>query len=340
MLNIEKNKDLTQFLTIKIGSVAEFFTRLKNLSDIREAIYFANKKKKEIFILGGGSNTLVSKRIKALVLKNEITGIKIVRESKNEVFIEALSGELWMKLVNFTVEKNLYGLENLASIYGTVGAAPVQNIGAYGAELKDVFYSLRAINLKTGKEKIFLLKDCHFAYRDSIFKNRLRGKYFIYSVILKLKKNGKLNSGYGFLADELKKQKISNPRPKDMANLVNKIRGEKLPNPGILPNAGSFFKNPEISLAQFKKLQLKYSDLPRFIASKSTKVMVPAAWLIERVGFKGKKFGDIGMFERQALIMVNYKQASAKDALNLVKKIKMAIKKEFGLDLETEVNII
>lgn len=351
MLNIEKNKALAPYTTLKIGSAAEFFAVIKTKADLLEAIAWAKKNRQPIWILGGGSNVLISKKIKGLVLKNEIRGMAIVAKKKDYILAEAKSGESWTRFVNFTVERGLYGLENLFLIYGTVGAAPVQNIGAYGVELKDVFYHLRAIDLKTGHEKIFALKDCRFGYRDSIFKHRLKGKYFIYSVTVKLKRQPDFKLDYGSIREVLAAKGIKEPTARQLIGVIQEIRNSKLPNPGALPNAGSFFKNAEISSARFKKLLKKYPTMPGFpVAPDSTtgrghssgkgKVKIPAGWLIEQAGFKGKKIGPVSMHDQQALVLINLRNAKARQALSLLKKVKAAVKKRFGIDLQDEVNII
>lgn len=339
MLNIERNKNLSPYTTLKIGAPAEFFAIIKNREDLEEAIAWAKRNKKNIWVLGGGSNVLISRKVKGLVLKNEIRGMKIKKESASSAIAEAMSGESWTRFVNFTVGHNLSGLENLFLIYGTVGAAPVQNIGAYGVELKDVFFSLAAIDLKTGKEKIFRPEDCRFGYRDSIFKNKLKDRYFIYSVAVKLSKKPSFKLDYGSLREKLAERGLKNPSPKDVIAVITEIRNSKLPNPGILSNAGSFFKNVEVSAAVYKKLLKQYPSMPSFPAA-TAHVKIPAGWLIEQAGFKGKKFRSVGMYEKQALIFVNYGGATAGQALALVKKIKIAVKKKFGLALEEEVNII
>jgi len=339
MIKIEKNKNITEFTTLKVGCRAEFFCIVKNKEELLGAIAWSKKNKQPLFILGGGSNILISKKIKGLVIKNEIKGIQILKENKEFVLIEGMSGESWTKFVGFTVNQGLFGLENLFLIYGTVGGAPVQNIGAYGVELKDVFYELSAFNLKTGREKKFSATDCRFAYRDSIFKNKLRGQYFIYSVTLKLKKKAELKLEYGSLRETLLQKGIKKPSLKDVILVISEIRNSKLPIPGILPNAGSFFKNTEVNLTVFEKLQKKYPDIPSFPLSK-TKVKIPSAWLIEQAGFKGKKIGPVRMYEHQALILVNEGKASARQVLSLIKEVKVAVKKKFGLDLVEEVNII
>jgi len=339
MLKIEKNVALASYTTLKIGSLAEFFAVIKNREDLLAAIEWAKAHKKTIMVLGGGSNILVTKKIGDLVLKNEIKGMEILESNDEFALVEGKSGEPWVKFVNFAVAKNLYGLENLFLIYGTVGAAPIQNIGAYGVELKDVFYHLKAIDLKTGHEKIFALKDCHFGYRDSIFKHKLKGKYFIYSVTVKLQRQAEFNLSYGSISEELLKKGISEPSLNDIIKVIQEIRNAKLPNPGVLPNAGSFFKNVEVNAAKLKSLLKKNPTMPYFPLTRN-KIRIPAGWLIESAGFKGKKLGLVGMSDKQALILVNHGGASAKQALALVKKVKVAVKKKFALDLEEEVNVI
>ncbi|MFA5109602.1 MAG: UDP-N-acetylmuramate dehydrogenase [Patescibacteria group bacterium] len=340
MLTIEKNKDLTPYTTLKIGAPAEFFAVVRNRAELKEAIAWAKAKHQPIWVLGGGSNILISRKIKGLVIKNEIRGMSVIKRTKTSALVEALSGESWTRFVNFTLDNKLYGLENLFLIYGTVGGAPIQNIGAYGVELKDVFYNLLAIDLKTGREKIFSAVDCQFGYRDSIFKNRLKGKYFIYSITVKLRRQPKLCLEYGALREELAKRQIIKPTVRDLIAAIQTLRNSKLPSPANLPNAGSFFKNVEISQARFERLTAEYPQAPSFPSAHAGYIKIPAGWLIEQVGFKGKKIGPVGMYEKQALVLANHGGATAKQALVLVKKVKSAVRSRFGLDLEEEVNII
>ncbi len=337
-LKIEKNIELKNFLTLKIPAKAKYFVRVCDKEELKNALMFALDKKIDVFVLGGGSNTFFKKNYNGLIIKNEIKGWFLKKELKNKIEVEAMSGESWPKFVNNISSLNYYGLENLASIYGTVGAAPVQNIGAYGVELKDVFKSLIAINIKTGKERIFNREECQFAYRSSVFKTKYKNKYFIYSITIELKKEGKLKTKYGSIQDLLPKEK-KNVQPIDMIKVINEIRSKKLPNPSLLPNVGSFFKNPEISKKQFLSLQMKNPEIPYF-ESDNNKIKIPAAWLIEKAGFKGKVFSSVSMYEKQALILVNHGNAKSKDVINLAKKIKNKIKNMFAIDLEEEVNII
>ena len=335
MLKIQKNIKLAQYTTLNIGAAAEFFAVITSKDELLEAISWSKENKRPITILGGGSNLLITSKIKGLVIKNEIVGTQITAETKDEAWLTGNSGEVWSKFVSCAVKDELYGLENLYLIYGTVGAAPVQNIGAYGVELKDIFDSLVAIDLKTGKEKIFKLTDCKFGYRDSIFKKKLKGKYFIYQVTVKLSKKPQFKIDYADIKTELGKKK---PNLKNVIAAIFKIRNGKLPNPVNLPNAGSFFKNPEISVAQFKKLAKKYPDIKSFAAGK--KIKIPAGWLIEKAGFKGKKFGPVSMYEKQALILVNHGGATAAQVLKHIDRVQVAVLKQFGIKLEPEVNII
>lgn len=338
MLVISKNVNLAPYTTLRIGSLAEFFVVIKSKEDLTEAISWAKTNKKAIFILGGGSNLLITSKINGLVIKNEITGSSLSKETKTNAWVTGNSGENWSRFINYAVQKNLYGLENLYLIYGTVGAAPIQNIGAYGVEFKDNFDSLLAVDLKTGKEKVFNLADCQFAYRDSIFKKKLRGRYFIYQVTMKLSKKPNFKIEYGDIKNKLQEKGIKSPTLSQIIKVIQTIRNSKLPNPAVLSNAGSFFKNPEVSVILFKKLQKQYPDIKSFVSGK--KIKVPAGWLIEKAGLKGKKFGPISMYEKQALILVNHGGGTASQVLSQVDRVQKIVLKKFGIKLEPEVNII
>jgi UDP-N-acetylmuramate dehydrogenase len=338
-LEIKANIKLADYTTFKIGGVAKFFIVVKNQEELLEALSWARKKSKKVFILGGGSNTLFSDRgFSGLVIKNEIKGLEILNENEKNVIVKAYSGEMWSKLVNFVMEKNLYGLENTFYIPGTVGASPVQNIGAYGTEIKDCFYNLAAINIKTGELKYFNLKDCKFSYRHSIFKEKLKGKYFILWVEFKLSRDKKLNLSYPGIQSALSEEGITDPNLKQLADIIIKIRDAKLPNPALLSNAGSFFKNPLVDLNTLDDLKNKFPELKYIISDGQAKI--PAAWLIEQCGLKGERLGNVGVYDKQALIIVNYGGAKQKEVLNLVKIIKKEVKTKFGLKLEEEVNIL
>ena len=340
MLEIKKEVDLKKYNSLKIANKAKYFAVISAEENLKEALCFANLKNLDIIVLGGGTNILVSKKINALVLKNELKGIKLKKETKNHVYLEASSGQWWSSLVDYCLKNNWSGLENLYYVPGTVGAAPVQNIGAYGVELKDHFFSLRAFDFKTGKIKVFRKKDCQFAYRHSIFKGKYKNRFFILSLIVKLNKKAKLKLDYGDIKKKLEEKNIVKPSILELANVIKEIRDSKLPNPAVLANAGSFFKNPEISKAKYKKLVKKYPDIKSFKASSESLVKIPAGWLIEKAGFKGKRFNKVAMYEKQALILVNYGNASALDVLNLVNKIKRKVKKYFDIELQEEVIIL
>ncbi|MCF7860068.1 UDP-N-acetylmuramate dehydrogenase [Patescibacteria group bacterium] len=340
MLKIQKQVDLRKHNTLKIAAKAAYFAIIYSKVELQEAYAWAKKKNLPIFVLGGGSNILFSQNIKALVLKNEIKGISVIKETKTAAWLEARSGEWWSTLVHFAVTHNWGGIENLYYVPGTVGAAPVQNIGAYGVELKDTFVSLLAFDLQSGKEKIFTAEECKFAYRDSVFKHKYKGRYFILSVTVKLSKNPKLKLDYGDIKAKLSEQGIKKPNIRQVAEIIRQIRDSKLPNPAVLANAGSFFKNPEISISAFKKLQLRFPEIKFFPSARPEKIKVPAGWLIEQAGFKGKRFGPVGMYENQALILVNYEGASAKQVLAQVRRVQLGVYKKFGLKIEPEVNII
>lgn len=336
---IKTNVKLSDYSTFKIGALAKFFVIVTSEKELEMALKWARKKRKKVFILGGGSNTLFSDRnFSGLVIKNEIKGMEVVGENENNVIIKSYSGEIWSKLVNFTIERNLYGLENTFYIPGTVGAAPIQNIGAYGMEIKDSFYNLAAIEIKTGKIKYFNLKDCDFSYRHSIFKGKLKGQYFILWVEFKLSKTKKINLSYPGIKNVLIEKNIEDPTLKQISEIIFKIREEKLPNPAVLANVGSFFKNPIITRDTFEILKEKFSDIKYF--QEENGIKIPAAWLIEQCGLKGKRLGPVGVYEKQALIIVNYGGAKQRDVLNLVKMIKNEVKNKFNINLETEVNIL
>jgi len=340
MFTLQKQVDISAYTTLKIKAKAAFLAVIKEETELQEALSWARLQKLPVFILGGGSNILFTQKIKALVLKNEIKGVRVIKETETSVWVEARSGEWWSTLVRFAIERRWGGIENLYYVPGTVGAAPVQNIGAYGVELKDTFVSLRAINLKTGKEKIFTKKDCAFGYRSSVFKNKEKGKYFIASVTLKLSKKPVLRLDYGDIRAQLNEQGIKRPSVQQLAEIIRKIRDNKLPNPAIYPNAGSFFKNPEVTKADFVGLQKKFPEIKFFPGSKSGLVKISAGWLIEQAGFKGKRYGPVGMYEKQALILVNYGSASAKQVLAHVRRVQAGVYQKFGIKIEPEVNII
>lgn len=333
-MNIQQNISLKPYNTFGIDVIAKRFAVVNELKDLLELI----KTEKHFFILGGGSNLLLTSNIDYLVIYLNTKGIVANYLDDNFVLVTAAAGENWHEFVLETLSKNYGGLENLSLIPGNVGAAPIQNIGAYGVEIKDVFHHLQALEIATGKIKTFDLEDCNFGYRNSVFKNELKGKFIITSVTFKLTtKNHRLNSSYGAIKDYL--QNVENYTITDISNAVIAIRNSKLPNPKEIGNSGSFFKNPVISSLHFNRLLLQYADIPGYKIS-NDEVKVPAGWLIEKSGFKGIKQGEAGVHKKQALVLVNYGNASGKDILNLAKKIKNTVKTNFNIDLEIEVNVI
>lgn len=334
---ILKNYSLKPYNTFGLEVLATNLIRVRSGKALREALQLNLQ---PLFILGGGSNVLLTKKVDGLVLKNEIKGIKIKKESNKSVTIAVGGGENWHELVLWSVQKGFGGLENLSLIPGTVGAAPIQNIGAYGVELSSIFKKLEAIDLSTGKKQVFKKKDCQFGYRESIFKKALKGKYFITKVYLKLsKKNHQLNTSYGAIQDRLQTKGIQHPNIKDISDIVIAIRSEKLPDPATLGNSGSFFKNPEIPQEQFRTLQQAFPDIIHYDLP-DNKVKIPAGWLIEQCGWKGKKVGNTGAYSKQALVLVNYGGATGEEVKNLAFQIMDSVKQKFGIALNPEVNII
>jgi UDP-N-acetylmuramate dehydrogenase len=337
MLNIEENKVLAPYTCFKIGGLARYFVQVNDEYEAKEAISWAKHKDLDLLIIGQGSNMLLKDEgFSGLVIKNNIKGIK-EKKIDNDIIIEAGSGETWDDVVSYSVNKKYWGLENLSYIPGTIGAAPVQNIGAYGVELKDVFHSLKAINLDTLETKTFEVHNCNFGYRSSIFKKQLKNKVFITSVSLKLSLEARPQLNYGSLGDVIKKD-VYELEPLDVSKAVIDIRKSKLPEPEDWGNSGSFFQNPEISKEHFEKLKEKYPDI-KYYNLDSGLIKVPAAWLIEKAGWKGKSLGKAGVWEKQALIIINLGGASAEDIKKLAHTIIVDVKENFDIELVPEVNI-
>lgn len=337
-MTITENISLKNYNTFGIEVFAAKMLVIQSESDIQTFIT-TKTPYTNCLILGGGSNLLFTHDIEGFVLKNEIKGIEVVSETEKEIYLKVGAGENWHELVLHCVAKNWGGLENLSLIPGCVGAAPIQNIGAYGVEIKDVFHQLEAIHLETGTKKVFSQVECKFAYRDSIFKNELKGQYIITSVILKLSKNPTLNTSYGDIEKELKKLPHKPYTIKDISDAVISIRQSKLPNPAEIGNAGSFFKNPTIQKSKFQRLRGEYPDMPSYPLSEK-QIKIPAAWLIQQCGWKGKRLGNYGVHEKQALVLVNYGGAKGQDIYQLSTDILQSVKDRFGIELEREVNII
>ena len=335
-MNIEENISLKNYNTFGIEVTAKRFICIDSVYQLQELL----KVEKDIFLISGGSNMLLTKDIEKLVVHIDIKGVSIDQENENEVFLTVNAGENWHEFVLWCVDNNYGGLENLSLIPGNVGTCPIQNIGAYGVEVKDTITKVEALHIETGKLVQFSNEECKFGYRNSIFKNEVKGKYIITSVSFKLtKQNHNFNTSYGAIETELTSKNIAKPNLKNISDAVIAIRKSKLPDQKEIGNSGSFFKNPVITKAHFLTLQKTYPEIPSYIVSEN-QVKVPAGWLIEKAGFKGKRFGDFGVHKKQALVLVNYNNATGKDIYNLAETIQKKIKSKFEIKLEIEVNVI
>lgn len=336
---VSQNFCLKPFTTFGVEARAEGFALVASLADLQELYHEGYLKKKSIMVLGGGSNVLFTDYYNGLILSCQIRGKEIVKETADEIFIKVGGGEHWPSFVDEMVEKGYGGIENLSLIPGKVGAAPIQNIGAYGVEVKEVFESLDAFELKTGKARKFNNSECEFDYRTSIFKTTEKGKYFITHVTFRLSKKPSLNLSYAPLKEVFAGRNVDEISIRDVSEAVVQIRNSKLPDPDKLKNAGSFFKNPVVAEKTAAKLKEKYPTIPVY-PQVDGKVKLAAGWLIEQCGWKGKRVGDAGVHEKQALVIVNYGDASSGEILALADEIKKSVKKQFGVKLEPEVNII
>ena len=335
---IQNNVNLLDLNTFGIGVLAKHFSRFESVEKLK--LLLKNQPKEEILILGGGSNILFTKDFNGIVLKNEIKGFKTIEEHKDDVVVESGAGENWHEFVLKCIDNNFCGLENLSLIPGSVGASPMQNIGAYGVEIKDVFEKLSAYHIPSGEIHEFNHSQCEFGYRESVFKRKLKGQYVILNVSFRLSKKSKINSSYGAIESELKKMRIINPSIKDISNAVIAIRSSKLPNPKLIGNAGSFFKNPVVDRMILNEIQKNYEDVPFYATDHDDKVKLPAGWLIEKAGWKGKTFEHYGVHKMQALVLVNYGNANGNEILELSNQIINDINQKFGVTLEREVNIL
>ena len=336
-MNIINSQSLLHYNTFKVNVHAKFFTTINNEDDLFklfECDKFHNNTK---LILGGGSNILFTENFNGLVINNQIKGINIVREDTENIEIEIGAGEQWDQIVHWSTQNNYYGIENLSLIPGSVGAAPIQNIGAYGCELKDCFKSLEAINLITNQKLLFTKNDCEFGYRDSVFKKDLKNQFIITKVNLKLGKSKKLNLSYNELKDKVSNSGLQDLNSEDIRNIIIKIRNSKLPNPRKLGNAGSFFKNPIINKNQLELLKNQYPKIPVF---NNKKIKIPAAWLIEQSNWRGYKNQTCGVYDKHSLIIINHNKATGKEIEKLSQKIKKDVYQKFNILLEEEVSII
>ncbi len=336
---IKKDFCLKPFNTFGIEVETRQAAMITSLNDLHELFEDGHLKNQQILVLGEGSNILFTDHFEGIVLLNQMRGKKVLSETKQHIILQVNGGEFWSSLVDFTVENSWHGLENLSLIPGTVGAAPVQNIGAYGIELKDVMKSLEAFELATGRVVHFDNKACEFAYRNSIFKQQHKGKYFILNVTFQLNKAPNFHLEYGPLKEAFANVDPSKIDLKQVSELIKTIRRSKLPEPEELKNAGSFFKNPVVNISKLELLRKQFTDMPVYKLS-DKKFKLAAGWLVEQCGWKGKRIGDAGVYEKQSLVLVNFGNASGKEMLALAISIQKSVKKKFGIDLDMEVNVV
>ena len=336
-ISVQKNISLEQYNTFGIDVKAAHFVEVATVADFKAAL---ETDIQPVLILGGGSNMLLTQDQTGLVLKNNFKGIEVIEQTDETAVIAVGGGENWHELVLWTLSKNLGGIENLSLIPGTVGAAPIQNIGAYGVELEDVFVKLEALSFENGEMKVFQIEDCRFGYRDSVFKNELKGKYFISKVFLKLtRRNHEIYNSYGAIRQVLSEKGVEEPTIQDISRAVIEIRSSKLPDPKVLGNSGSFFKNPEIEKEQFTALQKQFPILV-FYELPNDRYKIPAGWLIDQCGWKGLRVGNTGCHAKQALVLVNYGGATGNEVWQLALKIRHSVKKRYGIELTPEVNVL
>lgn len=340
MIQIRERVNLKPYNTFGIAAEAKYFVDITSVDELKEVLSSSIYKNNTVLFLGGGSNVLFTKDFDGLVIHNSLRGIEVVDRNEHHVTVKVASGEIWHDLVVFAIDHNFGGIENLSLIPGTVGAAPMQNIGAYGVEAKEVIINVDAINRSTGEMRSFTRDECMFGYRESVFKHALKEKFFISSVTLSLTNNNHhLNVSYGAIGDTLKQMNVLQPTIRDVSNAVIAIRRSKLPDPKVIGNAGSFFKNPVIDADKYNRLKTVYPGIPGY-SSENQEVKVPAGWLIEQCSLKGIRIGDVGVHQHQALVLVNYDNGSGDEILSLSKKIQRAVKEKFDIELHAEVNII
>ncbi len=334
---IQENISLQTFNTFGMNVSARWFTVVKTKEELQEL--YADKKIKSAdnFILGGGSNILFTKNVDALVVKNELHGFEVVKEDADFVYVRSGAGEVWHQFVLDCIRNNRGGVENLSLIPGSVGAGPMQNIGAYGVELKDVFHELEAFHIHENVFKTFSADECHFGYRESVFKHELKNKFFITGVTFRLKKNPTFNTSYGAIEKELEKMNAKDLSIAAISQAVINIRSSKLPDPKVIGNAGSFFKNPVVTAEKHAQLKKDFPEIVSYANGNDFKLA--AGWLIEKCGWKGKRFGDAGVHKDQALVLVNYGNANGQEIFDLSTRVLESVMGKFGVMLEREVNV-
>ena len=336
-MQIHEAFSLLPYNTFRIDVKARYFSTFSNTDELSELT--THDSKLTTLILGGGSNILFTKDHDGAVLKNEIKGIELQHEDADHVYVKVGAGENWHQFVLHCIDHNWAGIENLSLIPGNIGASPIQNIGAYGVELDDVFWSLEAFHLSERKIHTFTATDCEFGYRDSVFKNRYKNEFAILSVTFQLKKKPIYHIGYGAITEELEKMGVKDLSIKAVSQAVINIRSSKLPDPQKIPNAGSFFKNPEVPNEKYEALKLQFPNIVAYPLAKGS-VKLAAGWMIEQCGWKGYRKGDAGCHSKQALVLVNYGNATGKEIYDLSEEILQSVRNKFDVALEREVNII
>ncbi|HJW18862.1 MAG TPA: UDP-N-acetylmuramate dehydrogenase [Flavisolibacter sp.] len=339
MKEMQHNISLKAYNTFGINVNARLYAAFSSIYELETLLAYRAVHKPDLLVLGGGSNILLTKDYEGLVLKNELKGIEVVNEDNDHLYIRAGAGENWNQFVMYCVSRGYAGVENLSLIPGNVGASPMQNIGAYGVEIKDQFHELEAYHIYEHRLIRFSLNDCAFGYRDSVFKNKYKGQFVITSVTYRLNKIPTFNIKYGAIRQELDAMGIQDLSIEAISKAVIHIRTSKLPDPGIIGNAGSFFKNPVIELTKFRSLEKEFPGIPSFPAQDGY-IKVPAGWLIEQCGWKGFRKGDAGCYSNQALVLVNYGNATGTEIYALSTDIIKSVDEKFGIELEREVNII
>lgn len=338
-MDIEEDISLRKHNTFGIDCRARYFTTATSAEDLRAL------RQTEVFrtcgnlVLGGGSNVLFTGDFDGLIIHNEMLGKEVIDEDGKHIWLRVRAGENWHELVGHCVENGWGGIENLALIPGCVGAAPIQNIGAYGVELKDVLVSVEVFEWATGDIRVYFNEDCRFGYRDSIFKQELKGKVVVAAITIKLARMPEVNTAYGAIREVLEQKDISNPRIADVYRAVIDIRRSKLPDPAEIGNAGSFFKNPELPKAEAEAILQAHPGAPHYIVDEQT-IKIPAGWLIEQCGWKGSRRGQIGVHDRQALVLVNHGGGKGTEIRDLAMEILESVKEKFGVELTPEVNIV
>jgi UDP-N-acetylmuramate dehydrogenase len=339
-MEISENVSLKSYNTFGINAAAKYFAPFNSVDGLQELLSrYHQQAGSSLLVLGGGSNILLTKDFDGLVLKNEIAGIEVVDDDADHVYVRAGAGENWHQFVQYCVQNEFAGVENLSLIPGNVGASPMQNIGAYGVELKDVFHKLDAWHINDQRLVSFSMQECAFGYRESVFKNRYKGQFIITSVTYRLNKKPVFNTSYGAIQQELEKMGVTELSIADISKAVINIRSSKLPNPKEIGNAGSFFKNPTVSKTEFQRLIQAFPNMPSF-AVDDEHVKLSAAWLIEQCGWKGYRNGDAGCYLKQALVLVNYGNARGLEILELSEEIISSVQSKFDILLQREVNVI